>query len=319
MPTPFKPTRWTVAPRIEPNADVILAFHGLMCLCNHNSGFCEVGILNTDPGKHDLFIFLLEVSPLFDPPTNVELGDYRLLDVFDVSHTGKAHTDIVRFDVIRPRVQGVAFYQPDRPPKEDPNDFRLIIDLEGPDFYHGIELGKNHAALGPRLHIADATFYTLCKTNAKFKAQEGTSTPKDIDSVARVIGANIYLDRTPAHPGKVFLTIDNGPPITLPTSPDKKNLIFIDNSCPHVVCRDQSDFPLYYDAVKVPLLRKKFTIEKVPDPPGTPPAPAGLCALINNLSSVLAGFAVKEGITASDDTPCGPAGAGTSGGLGPPT
>src|SRR5215204_5716503 len=241
----------TTAYEIKPDPDVALFFHGLMCMCNHYDGFCENGVLNSDKGKHDLYIYLFEVSAQFDPPTNLDVGSWNLLDVFDLSHTGNAYTDILRFEVLRPRVSGVSFYKPSKPPKQDPNDFRLIVDLEGPDFYNGYELGKNHMALGPRLHIPDAIFYTLFKTDSKFKAQEGTDTPKEIESLALITAANIYLDRTPSQPGKVYLSIDNsGSPIPLPTTPGKKNLIWVDNSCHQPECQNASDFPLYYDAVK---------------------------------------------------------------------
>lgn len=317
MPNVLKVPRWTKATEIKPDPDVVLFFHGLMCMCNHKDGFCEVGVLNTDQGKHDLHIYLFELPSEFEP---LDLSTYPEtwipLDTFDVSHTGTAYTDIVRFEVVRPRVSGVSFYQPGAPKTAD-HDFRFIVDLEGPDFYNGMELGKNHAALGPRLHVPDALFYTLFKTSAKFKAQEGTDTPKDIDSVAAVTAANIYLDRTPSQPGKVFLSIDNsGSPVQLPTTPGKKNLVWVDNSCHLPECEDTSDFPRYYDAVKVPLGRKKFNVQKAQDKLA---ASARHIAFVDVLNRVFAGVDIKPKPFGTDDTPCGIAGAGVSGTLGPQT
>jgi hypothetical protein len=319
MSSLIKPSRWTPTNKdqIDPDADVILAFHGLMCMCNNEGGFCEVGIVNTDD-DHKLGIYLFEVDPVFDPPASIELGNYTLIDSYDVSNTGDAYTDIVSFDVFRSRISGVTFFlPPSYPPKQDPNDFRFILDLEGPDFYDGIELGKNYEALGPRLHISDAVFYTLFKTPSTFTAKEGSSTGHDIHGLATMIGANIYLDNTPSSPGKVYLTIANSPAITLPTKAGKKNLVIIDNSCPSCATANPpvSDFPIYYDAVKVPVGRKKFTLQKSPGGSGAAGRAYGH-QFMSDLNRSVPGSPIK--IDVNDETPCAVAGNGSSGSLGPP-
>lgn len=316
------PPRWTPTETLDTGADVILAFHGLMCLCKHNNGFCEVGILNTDKGAHDLCVYVFEVDAGFDPPASVSLKEIeRVYPVITTAETGDRFNDIVDIRVFRPRAghDGVKFYVPPGEPLTDRNDFRFITDLEGPGFYEGRLVGKNHEAFGPRFHVSDGVFYTLCKTARTFQLNEGRMT-NDTRSIARIVGANIYLDRTGRNPGTVELRIDKHEPITLPSAEGKKNLVLIDNSCPAGTCSVATgDFDRYFDAITPPEGRAEITLKRAGF--GTGPA-AGTCDsdFQDTLDSMLADCPVKkfhDPLAAGDDSPCGAAGAGSSGSLGP--
>jgi hypothetical protein len=310
------PSRWTPTPTLDPGADVILAFHGLMCLCRHNNGFCEVGILNTDQGHHDLAIFILEVDMGFNPPTSNHITEMTVVEpVITADDTGDEHTDIVDIRVFKPRTgyNGVKFFMPTGTPLSDPHDFRFITDLEGRGFYDGLTVGKDHTAFGPRLHISDGVFYTLCKTSSTFLIKEGGGT-NEIRSIARMLGANIYLDRTGQNPGTVTLRFPGSRPITLPTAEGKRNLVLIDNSCPEHLCNPlEGDFDRYFDAVNPPpgRLQISLTLDTEGDTPGDGPCARDFMRDINQIVGALRVKAI------SDDSPCGAAGAGSSGSLGP--
>jgi hypothetical protein len=311
----MKPLRWTPVTTLDPDADVVLAFHGLMCLCNHNNGFCEVGILNTDQGNHDLAIYVLEVDTGFNPPTSKRISEIRLIEpVITAEDTGDDHTDIIDIRVFKPHPnhRGVKFFQPIGTPLSNPYDFRFITDLEGPGFYEGLTVGKLHTAFGPRLHISDGVFYTLCKTSSTFRIDEAGVT-NDTRSIARMVGANIYLDRSGQNPGTVTLRFPGSRPITLPSAEGKRNLVLIDNSCPEGVCPPEGDFSEYFDAVTPPPKRNEIALElaTIGSDPGEGPCSPHFLSEINHLSPQ---FRVK---TTTDDTPCGAAGVGTSDSLGP--
>lgn len=314
------PSRWTPTETLDSGADVVLAFHGLMCLCNHNNGFCEVGILNTDQGSHDLGIYIFEVDAGFNPPASLRFQEIRrIFPVITAGETGDSFRDIVDIRAFKPRpgFNGVKFFMPPGTPLTDRSDFRFITDLEGPGFYDGLKVGKNHEALGPRLRVRDGVFYTLCKTRRLFHLEEG-GTRHETRSIARIVGANIYLDRTRPNPGTVTLKVNGREPITLPSAEGKKNFVLIDNSCPEDVCDPvNGDFDLYFDVLTPPDGRNEITLKPSPITGSGPTE--GPCDpdFLNDMNRMLAEFPVKKFLDISDDAPCGAAGAGSSTSLGP--
>ncbi|HEX8501093.1 MAG TPA: hypothetical protein VF659_10940 [Pyrinomonadaceae bacterium] len=312
-----RPSRLTPSRDIGAGAGVVLAFHGLMCLCHHQNGFCEVGVVNTDPGAHDLRVFVMEVSPQFDPPANPNLGQITPVRVFTLSDTGRGHTDTVAVDAFRPRARGVTFFQPDGQPNAHPNDFRHVPDLEGSCFYDGELTGKVQTAFGPRLRVSDALFYTLCRTSRPFRArEEGSAETCPLGPIARVVGANIYL-KSGWLPGHVTLRINGVRKIRLKPSANKKYLVFVDNSCPR--CGPGfNDFPLYYAALKPPAGRKKILLEQGTGgggPSAIPTPSAGLCSssFVDRLDQLFGlSDAGLPALPSSDDAPCGPAVTGRS-------
>jgi hypothetical protein len=312
-----RPSRWDPVTQLEPHPDVILGFHGLMCLCHHGNGHCEVGVVNTDPGKHDLRIFIAEVSSGFNPPTDIELGTITPRRLIKVSETGHAHTDIVTIDAFRPRISGVRFFQPAGAPKVDPSDFRHIVDLEGTCFYDGEKTGKARDYFGPRLRVRDAVFYTLCRTAREFKSkEEGAADACPVGSVARVVGANIYL-KSGRPTANVTVKVNGAVKETLEVSADKKYLVFIDNSCPK--CDPKvSDFPQYYTAVTPPGAKKKILLEKtggMGSAPRNGPCAPDFVKMLERLFGTFSEKDLEEFNIITDDAPCGPTGAGTSGDL----
>jgi hypothetical protein len=284
---------------------VVIGFHGLLCFCHrhgHSDHNCEVGVHNNSPA-HNLSITVYKALDTFDPPYDMNAGitmqtpPYK--GPFGKGQTGSLKSNIVRFKVDSPSVSGVQYFQRGDGPRDHPHNFRHILDLEH-DFYPGVELDKKGERLGPRIRINHGRFYTLCKSATEFGRVRVGGSPADppvhIGSLARMVGANIYLKAG----GKVTLKMPAADDVEMKAS-EGKFFVLVDNGC--AGCQD-NDFHLYYDTFDEPEGEPKFDVVKTVE--GTPtPSPGSPCDLIERI--------VK--FRGTDDTPCGAAGYGSSGGI----
>lgn len=293
------PTTKRDNPNVIPNgANVVLGFHGLMCFCHRHlhDNKCEIGIHNGS-SSHELKITVYSVSPSFDPPHQMDMRPFfKVAGPFTTADTGDTKNDKVTFDVDEPRLSGVKYFQRGGP-RDDPNNFRLILDLED-DFYPGVKLKKLKDIFGPRLRVEHALFYTLCPSRAQFSRVEATnppSNPSPLGSVARMVGANIYLEDD----GSVTMKMENSPGVVMKPE-DGKFFVLIDNGCEN--CEDDNDFHFYYDTFEQPTDAPRFDVVKTAS--GTRSLPEGTpCKLIEDVATA----------RGSDDSPCGAAGFGSSG------
>jgi hypothetical protein len=307
---------WNYVDRIEPNADVIFVFHGLMCFCHNNESddeFCEIGIasLGQMSPKHKFSISVYKVLHDFDPPHSWKIIDpgapYR--GPYSYEQTGRTAYDEVIFEVIDPRIEGVGYYK-EKPDvhKGNPNDFDYIMDLEGPDFYYNSEEHKkNLSVLGPTIHITGGTFYTMCKTVTKFlRVGELSEDSKEILNVALLMGGNVYL----GDEGYVSVQVGGEEVAQLEKSSEFKYLVVVNNGCKN--CKS-NDFPLYYYTFHLNEGEERYEVNKKPLPrkrTGAEPADDGcdkdFLKVLNNLLD-------RTGARATDDAPCGASGYGSSG------
>lgn len=301
----------TTSDPIGRGANVVIGFHGLMCFCHTHRDAgkeCEVGIHNKAP-DHTFTITVFKVSPAFDPPHEMDMTPYELYrGPFDISHTGNSRNDKVRFNVKHPVKAAVEYFQQGAP-KEHPNNFRNILDLEGEDFYEAIELGKKSDNLGPRLRIDAGLFYTICKSGAEFRRVASTGGQRDIGGIARMAAANIYLQAN----GSVTLKMKNAPDVEM-SAADGKFFVLVDNGCQlvHPNC-EVGDFILYYETFDIPPANAAiFNLVKVGGGPATP-APGSPCALF--LPEVDRMLRRQDKLLSTDDSPCGVAGYGSSGSI----
>lgn len=306
-------TRWTPAGSIEPNPDVTILLHGLMCLCNNDEGYCEVGI-HKKAASHNFNVSVYEVSSgNFDPPADVgAFAGAVKVDSYDRNDTGRSQNDKVVFGAVMPRKAGVSFYQSD-PQKSNPNDFLFITDFEGDDF-HNQHLDKKTDAFGPMLHIPNATFYTLCKTTKPFK-REAPGDMKSLGSVARVVAANIYL----AEGGFVSLRMRGKEVRKLIPTSTKKFIVVVNNGCPQDVCKfkpkdpdkkKRNDFFQYYKTFEIPSEQDEFELkidEDRVEPDAFDPCNPAFRSALDRL------FEESGGKRGTDDSPCGASGFGSSG------
>jgi hypothetical protein len=308
---------WRDVHSIKPDADVIFIFHGLMCFCHNNRGedeFCEIGIASLGhlSPKHKFTISVYRVSHDFDPPHSLKLedpgGPYR--GPYSYEQTGDTAYDQVIFRVVGPREEGVGYFRstPDTH-KGDPNAFSYIMDLEGPDFYFdGKGHDKNLPTLGPMVHITGGTFYTLCKTDTKFvRVGELSEHSTEILNIALFMGGNVYL----SDEGYVSMQVGGEEVARLGKSSEFKYLVLVNNGCKN--CND-NDFPLYYYTFNLNKGEERFKVNKKPPSKregGDQATLDGSCD--GEFLKVLQKLLDKTGARASDDTPCGASGFGSSG------
>lgn len=293
----------TTSNPLDHGANVVIGFHGLMCFCHsHRDGSkeCEVGIHNTQLGGHKLTIAVYRVAATFDPPYDMDMGTPTLYaGPFDFTDTGRTKAHQVRFDVHKPVAPGASYLQIGGP-KDNPNNFRFILDLEGDDFYKDVELSKQGDNLGPRLRIQAGVFYTLCKSTTEFWRLSSTGGLKDIGSIARIIGGNIYLQAG----GWVTLKLKGAEKARMRES-DGKFFVLVDNGC-HC---SYNDFLFYYQTFNLPAANPPvFGLLAKPGTGGPTPCDDFLAQVDDVLRS-------QAKLVSTDDAPCGVAGYGSSGGI----
>lgn len=297
---------------IPHGANVVIGFHGLMCFCHrhgHSDRNAEVGVHNNSPA-HSLSIVVYRVADTFDPPYDMDMGitskTQPYAGPFSKGQTGSLKSNIVRFKVNDPRISGVRYFHEGAGPRDHPNNFRHILDLER-DFYPGIELPKKGDRLGPRIRINHGRFYTLCRTETQFERVEVGAPPANppvlIGSLARMVGANIYLEGD----GNVTLKMPASDDVVM-RADDGKFFVLIDNGC--AGCQT-NDFPLYYDTFDPPLGNPVvFDLKAVGTIP-IQPRPNSPCDIF--LPQVDKILKKDNHFMSTDDAPCGVAGFGSSG------
>ena len=299
---------------IPHGANVVIGFHGLMCFCHrhsHSDRNCEVGIHNNSPA-HNLSIVVYRVAPTFDPPYDMNMGidpqtTPPFAGPFGKGQTGSLKGNIVRFKVDDPSLSGVRYFQSGAGPRDHPHNFRHIIDLER-DIYPGEQLPKKGDRMGPRVRINHGLFYTLCRTETQFEKVEVVSPPVNpptpIGSLARMVGANIYLRRG----GKVTLKMPAADDVVMREA-DGKFFVLVDNGC--AGCQT-NDFPLYYHTFDPPMGNPViFDLQPVGPAPIPSPPPGSPCDLfLRQVDDILR---KKNQLMSTDEAPCGAAGFGSSG------
>jgi hypothetical protein len=319
-PVTPKPITYSIKNDLPDYPDVRLVFEGLLWFVFHGSDECQVGIHNTTHGsmahdhQHDLDIktWRIEsgcgtqskVCKLLVPPYHI--GNPKLI-------TG------IQIDVNRPAVNmdGVHVYQKDIPQggsmvPED-RDWRWVIEFEkAPLYADGILI--DDTKVYPCISINHGRFYTLYRTRSTYKLTptEGGGAPIGVDSVALLVGANIYLDTG----GDVTLTIRRRYPLKplirrYPKIADKCHQIDIRNTCvkggkrckPDDYGANENDFYLYNETFAAVFGEPKYKLERVTHNTAGD-LPKDICFVKDD-----------EPVTRSNnDAPCGPVSAGGGGG-----
>jgi hypothetical protein len=240
------------ASQIPPNPQVIVGFHGLMAFTFNHGGFCEVGIHNQSD-DHELVIIIFELS------------DNGMVPLYQhkVGHPSNLPVDFIRLDVKNPSVRGASFFMTNGAPHDDDQDFRLVPDLEGPDFYNR-PLVKKPQTLRPRILIKHGVLFTGWTTASSFK-RSAPFDDKDLGQIARLVAANIYFEAD----GNAALRIGNEEFIFNPFNDGRQYFVFISNSCHPEVCKynpdspikeQRNDFYLYYKCFEIPAGQEEFEL-----------------------------------------------------------
>ena len=239
------------ADKIAKDANVIVAFHGLMCFAHRQTAlvpFCEVGIHN-DAENHSWEITVWEVDPDFDPPKKYIISESNEIAFYEESQLGSSPGLIVTLSVSNPQIDGVNYFQKG-PVPVSLNDFRRMPDFESTDFYSPRLEVKHPEKFGPRVHIQSGTFYTWLPTSKKFKRHDNA---KKFGKIAHVMAANIYLKEGES----AALQVGDGGALPMPYSREKKYFVYIDNGCPDC---NYIDFPEYYKTFTLPYMKPEYHV-----------------------------------------------------------
>lgn len=311
---------------------VLLAFDGLMGFAyNQEHRYCEVGVHCKAP-HHEFSIEVYEFK----------VGSKKGKRVYRRKF-GKAEyapVDYIRIDIKEPKLLGVKFYMPKINEETgkvaaDNNDFKLVPDLEGPQFYDR-QLKKKPGSYKPKMHIKHGTFFTFLPTTEEFR-RESPNDEERLGKIARIVGTSISLKPK----GFVALRIGDEElrlsPEELSESPPqgKFYLVLFDNSCHQRECNydaqsakkeKRNDFYLYYETFEIPPDKEEYELrlgamseeakeESEEREVASPPlADADVEPLA---STFMAGIIDFLKALANDEAPCGGSGYGKSGGVGP--
>lgn len=162
--------------------DLRVVFHGLLSFCYTDRGHAEVGVFDAS-AEHKLRIKISGGTCDDRIYTGIQLskGDF-ILEV-----TGDLPQGVSSFQT------GAEFNRLDNE-NTSPNDFRWMLDLEGPDIYDSFIINKRPSHYRPRLFVRSGLFYTIEKTGSTFRAENDDGTVKrDVGNIAFCTGCNIYL------------------------------------------------------------------------------------------------------------------------------
>lgn len=241
---------WLGTSTLPSDPTIIMIFHGLMGIAYNKFGFCEVGIHSKSP-DHEFRIIVADITS--DSPD--------LLYSHKFGRAENSPPDIIRFDVSGPTTDGISFYMPpgfERDSKDGrvaaPGDFRLILDLEGPDFYDR-ELQKKPGVFNPRIYFKNGTFLAVRATPKNFK-RIAPNNSLELGKIVQYVAACIDLNKD----GFASLRIGSAE-VKLNSAGGKRYAVVFDNSCPPADCEfkpystkkeKRNDFYLYGDSFEIP-------------------------------------------------------------------
>jgi hypothetical protein len=250
-----------------PGPDVQIFLHGLLMLSpNQNSTECEVGVHRLTV-QHKLSV---EVRVKGENPPDPPL--LRLAGTLDSAGLTIG---------IEPGSRGVSKFVADgelnRAATDNNMDFRWALDLQTLDPDQPKML-LQESGISPKIRIKDGIFHSARLTNpatvdVKLKNQ-GTGVPTPLGRVARIIGANIYLQQGE---NVVLRWFGDGKrqELVIPKkkAADRPALIYIDNS-PALMPSgkpDHSEFVEYFKVITNATDTSKQFDVVFDDPPGTNP------------------------------------------------
>lgn len=229
---------------------VKLVFYGLMAIWRNADGHCLVGFHSQASAKHQHRLMIRAwrregtmPCTVWRPPEMVPPG--VTLDL-----------DIIQPDVLN----GVFFFQPPLTNGQmHDNDFRWVVNLEGPNWYNQT-LGRKPVHK-PILKVTNGLFHTIMKTKSTFRRQKPDGTGfRYIGSIATYVGTNIYLQTG----GNVTLSWP-GHEIPCPQAANVRYEIHFINHCKRVGttidCEfrpysndktERSDFYMHFDGIDLP-------------------------------------------------------------------
>lgn len=294
---------------LYPDATATISLQGLMLFCFDRERRCQIAVLRCH--DHDLTFDVFKVprsSP--DECTGKTRIDHQISLDCDIKISPKKSRDQ---GILSYKDFGSAFDRSDRSPTPDNiNDFRWIVDLEGEEFHDRklelIESGRSRfieilkelfnregddyssllsnakqptiKELKPIIYVNAGTVYTQAISSEMLLRRDEEGRHKMFGRVAYRIGIDIRCEE---------LTISNGSNgsngsnnnLNLVHSKDTLNVIQITNMCslkprpeyPELTA-GRSDFDLFYDVIRDPVINhRRYDLQGCINP-GTPDNPA---------------------------------------------
>lgn len=233
----------------EPLTGIKIFFDGLLDFCVRDGDeFCQVGILKDVPG-HELRFDVKEITD----------RDEHILECIEPSQAEGS----MSLTVHGVSQKGVRLYTPTPgfhrdEAQDDPNDFRWLLDLEGPECYNR-PLKINPEGFRSILTINNGLFFTRDLSEDEISLVTDENPEGDfLGKVALVVGAYIYFDRPDA---RAVLTNGNES-CELLGRPGTTYEIFIGLNRPFGTHVHENDFVFHYGAVGVDIpVRKRLRPE----------------------------------------------------------
>ena len=217
-------------------AMVRITFTGIFAFCINEKGQCEIGVLKHH--EHEATLSIARFGESNDPENIAPPAAWKSGLQIKTEDPG-AH-QYIGTDFDRPSNAG------------DPEDFRWILDLEGPDLHdHHLLRRPNQSgmvSLSPILRIDGGTIYTYLKsvsTYSRVSVQNTSNPERFLGKVARVIGIDIPC----ALKGQILLTDGENNQVSLAnTMSDMRYEITVSNTRPNMTAMgSHSDFLLFYE------------------------------------------------------------------------
>jgi hypothetical protein len=240
-------------------ATVTMSIAGIAISRLYKRNQYEIDLLRCDRHRTALDIEKIELDPVTRMPRRSSL----------VTHSLNLSEDIA-IDVTYPdkdgcpRFQrGVSTYLGRRFDRlqdiGDPEDFRWVANLEGPEFHNQKLKVKNLSELKPTIFLSSGILYTRQKTDEAFArvSVKGKPSPMALGRFAHGISADI----TCPVGGEVILSnlSESGLAesracysVSLPQCDEVQYRITIDNHCDEADESEGTDFRLFYDVLEAP-------------------------------------------------------------------
>lgn len=298
---------WPPVTQLPTDGNVYLIFHGLFLFAHRRSdGACEVGVHNDAP-DHDFQIKAWEVD--------ADGGTTQL-------PVGNIPNAPITLDISSPQISGTHFFQPPEVAGEfDRRDWRLVPDLEGPNFYN-VELRKVPGTLRPIIKINHGVFYTEMPTDFEFVRVSAGNVGNIVDlrRVAFYVGADVSHGQG----GQVTLKSAAGGQVIvgpLMATGGKRYVIHFSNACPpgkpqcdfdptSPIKEERNDFHLYFRGLRVPHGEHEFLmIKKSGSPAPSPESPTPPIRSFLDMKEL-----EKASWTSTHEAPCGATSYGRTGG-----
>ena len=246
------------------NVTISLAGLALSCINQDMRNRCEVGIIRCDRHRPLLDIQRIEM----EPGTRVPLRSCLIPHALNLDEDILIRVVYPNAEATANSKRGVSTYtrrEFDRKSDTgDPDDFRWVPDLEGPEF-HNVKLSiADRSKLQPTIFLSDGVLYNRQKTEEVFVR---TSTREKQTPRLGKLGHGMGADITCGAGGVVVLSncspdgsLEPGYSLQLPQSDHVKYLITIENLCQAPFESDDgsaiesqgTDFRLFYQVLKDP-------------------------------------------------------------------